>query len=127
MSSEAEPTEREGEEGWGRRSRLCVCVVGGSGSVTVSCGRGIPPREERRFGRKERKSKRLKKESRSVEKWGEKRRRNEGECCFDVKGDGRVVVGRARGRKRKVKERGLNGSVGQEDEGKTRGRGDPRQ
>lgn len=44
-----------------------------------------------------------------------------------MKGDGRVVFGRARGRERKVKERGLNGSAGGEDEGKTRGRGDPRQ
>lgn len=106
-----------------------VCVCGGGVGV-CDCQlweRDPPPREERRFGRKERKSKRLKKESRSVEKWGGKRRRNEGECCFDVKGDGRVVVGKARGRKRKVKERGLNGSAGGEDEGKTRGRGDPRQ
>lgn len=79
-----------------------------------------PPREDRRFGRKERKSKRLEKESKSVEKWGGKRRRNEGESCCDVKGDRRLVVGRARGQQRKVKERGLNERAGGEDERKSR-------
>lgn len=51
---------------------------------------------------------------------GGKRSRNEGECCFDVKGDRRVVVGRARGQERKVKERGLNGRAGGENERKRR-------
>lgn len=128
MSSEAEPTEREGEEGWGRRARLCVCVVGGSGSVTVSCGRGIPPTPGgAKVQEKRKKEQEIEKREQVCGEMGEKRRRNEGECCFDVKGDGRGVVGRAIGWKRKVKERGLNGSVGGEDEGKTRGRGDPRQ
>lgn len=51
---------------------------------------------------------------------GGKRRRNEGESCCDVKGDRRLVVGRARGQQRKVKERGLNERAGGEDERKSR-------
>lgn len=39
-----------------------------------------------------------KKESKSVERWRKKRRRNGKECCFDVKGDERAVVRRAGGR-----------------------------
>lgn len=35
-----------------------------------------------------------------------KRRRNGEECCFDVKGDGRAVVRRARGREGKIKRKG---------------------
>lgn len=51
---------------------------------------------------------------------GKKRRRNEKECCFDVKGDGRTVVRRARGRERKIKGKGVKGRVGGEDKRKSR-------
>lgn len=52
------------------QARAFVCVVGGVGVCDCQLWERDPPREERRFGRKKRKSKRLKKESRSVEKWG---------------------------------------------------------
>lgn len=81
------------------------------GSVTVSYGRGIPLGKTEGFGRKK-KGQKLGKREQVGGEMGGKRRRNEGECCFDVKGDRRVVVGRARGQERKVKERGLNGSAG---------------
>lgn len=42
MSSEAEPTEREGEEGWGRRSHLCVCG-GGVGVCDCQLWERDPP------------------------------------------------------------------------------------
>lgn len=67
-----------------------------------------------------RKSKRVKKESKSTEICGgKKRRRNGGECCFDVKGDGRAAVRRARGRE-KNKEEGVMGKAGGEGKRKSR-------
>lgn len=69
---------------------------------------------------KRKKEQKIGKRARVCGEMGGKRRRNEGECCFDVKGDRRVVVGRARGQERKVKERGLNGRAGGEDERKSR-------
>lgn len=87
--------------------------------MTVSYGRGIPLGRTKGLGEKKERAKRVEKESRSAEKWGRKRRRNEGECCFDVKGDRRVVVEKARGQERKVKERGLNGREGGKDERKS--------
>ena len=88
---------------------------GASGSVTVSYGRGIPPGGVKVQERKKGKSKRVEKKGEQVsremglkkKKGKKKRRRNGKECCFDVKGDGRAVVRRARGRGRKNKrERG---------------------
>lgn len=111
------------------QARAFVCVRGGGVGV-CDCQlweRDPPPPGGAKVREKRKKEQEIEKREQVCGEMGGKRRRNEGECCFDVKGDGRVVVGRARGRKRKVKERGLNGSAGGEDEGKTRGRGDPRQ
>lgn len=56
-------------------------------------GEGSPGRSEGSGEKKERAEDFfLKKESKSLERWGKKRRRNEEECCFDVKGDGWAVV-----------------------------------
>lgn len=86
------------------------------GSVTVSYGRGIP-REERRFRGREREraeedSGKRRKRAGGKRVWGGGRER---ECCFDVKGDGWAVVRRARGRERKIKEKGVKGEAGGED------------
>lgn len=95
---------------------------GASGSVTVSYGRGIPW-EEWRFRRKERAKEWKKRASQQRYVEEKKRRRNGGECCFDVKGDGRAAVRRARGRERKIKRKGW----WEKQEGKAKGRVDPRQ
>lgn len=42
------------------------------------------------------------------------------ECCFDVKGDGWAVVRQARGRERKIKEKGVKGEAGGEDRRQSR-------
>lgn len=104
-------------------------VAGGAlGSVTVSYGRGIP-REERRFrGKRKRELKKIQGKrgkragggSDAAEGGGRWGGSGERECCFDVKGDGWAVVRRARGRERKIKEKGVKGEAGGEDRRQSR-------
>lgn len=58
-----------------------------------------------KVGEKRKKEQKIGKREQVCGEMGGKRRRNAEECCFDVKGDRRVVVRRARGQERKVRER----------------------
>lgn len=82
-------------------------------------GEGSPGRSEGSGEEKER-AKDSEKRARGEMLGGKKWRRNERECCFDVKGDGRAVVSRARGRERKIKEKGVKGKAGGEDKRQSR-------
>lgn len=80
-------------------------------------GEGSPGRSEGSGEEKEREQKKIQGKGEREQEgrgWGGGRR-GERECCFDVKGDGWAVVRRARGRERKIKEKGVKGEAGGED------------
>lgn len=106
--------ERSGGGGCGRGFGVCDCQLWERDPLGGAKVQGKRKREQKKIqGKGER-------EQGGSDAAGERRGCGERECCFDVKGDGWAVVRRARGRERKIKEKGVKGEAGGEDRRQSR-------